>query len=403
MAVDLLLEWQTSGTYADALLAAADQRHIFANPSDRGLLHALVFGVLRHKTMLDIWLEELNLRGRLTDPVRWILRLGLFQLLKMGVAAHAAVDESVNLTYEEKPLVNAILRRAIEEKEHLLAIEVDAPVHERYSLPDFLVERWRWLFGEEGMMKLVELMGQPAETFVRLNRLQPWAEVPVGLAPVEGMPDFFRAANVPRAALEDGTCYVQDPSTWFACALLDPKPGQRVLDACAAPGGKAAILAQFMENQGPLVATDTSSRRLKRLSENLSRLGVTNAECRNVDWTAENVPDDGQRYDRILLDVPCSNTGVMRRRVDVRWRVTPAVVAEMADVQWRILAATIPRLAPGGRLVYSTCSLEPAENDSQVERVLAEFPHLQLLEKKLITPHATGFDGAFAALFESQG
>lgn len=401
LAVDILLEWQGSGTYADALLATADQKHTFANASDRALLQALVLGVLRHKTMLDIWIAELNRRGRLTDPVRWILRLGLFQLLKMGVAEHAAVDESVSLTYDEKPLVNAILRRAIEEKDHLLAIEEDAPIHERYSLPDFLVERWRWLFGEDGMRKLVELMGQPSETFVRLNRLKPWDEVPVGLVPVEGVPDFFRAADVPRAALEEGQCYVQDPSTWFACAMLAPEPGQTVLDACAAPGGKSAVLAQMMENRGRLVATDTSARRLKRLSENLTRLGVTAAECRVVDWTAADVPDDGVRYDRILLDVPCSNTGVMRRRVDVRWRVTPAVVAEMVEVQWRILAATIPRLAPGGRLVYSTCSLEPSENDAQVDRVLAAFPHLRLLEKKSVLPHETGFDGAFAALFQA--
>ncbi|MFN0126196.1 MAG: RsmB/NOP family class I SAM-dependent RNA methyltransferase [Verrucomicrobiales bacterium] len=401
MAVELLLDWQSSGTYADALLVTADQRHVFANVSDRALLHALVLGVLRNKTMLDIWIAELNRRGRLTDPVRWILRLGLFQLLKMGVAEHAAVDESVNLTYEEKPLVNAILRRAIDERDHLLAIEADAPVHERFSLPDFLVERWRWLFGQDGMMKLVELMAQPAETFVRLNRLKPWDEPPIGLAPVEGMPDFFRAADVPRAALEAGTCYVQDPSTWFACALLAPSPGQTVLDACAAPGGKAALLAQFMENQGRLVATDTSTRRLKRLTENLTRLGVMNAEVKIADWAAADPVDDGLRYDRILLDVPCSNTGVIRRRVDVRWRVTPAVVAEMAEVQWRILTATIPRLKPGGRLIYSTCSLEPAENDVQVERVLGEYPDLRLIEKKLILPHETGFDGAFAALLEA--
>jgi len=401
VALDILLQWQQSGTFADALLATADQRHSFANSSDRALLQALVLGVLRHKTMLDIWIAELNRRGRLTDPVRWILRLGLFQLIKMGVAEHAAVDESVNLTYDERPLVNAILRRAIDEKDHLLAIEEDAPIHERASLPDFLVERWRWLFGEAGMLQLVDLMGRPSESFVRLNRLKPWDEPPPGLEPVEGVPDFFRAPDLPRAALEAGTCYGQDPSTWFACALLAPRPGDAVLDACAAPGGKSAILAQLMENSGRLVATDTSPRRMKRLAENLRRLGVTNAECAVVDWTAAEVPDDGIRFNAILLDVPCSNTGVMRRRVDVRWRVTPAVVAEMAEVQWKILSATIPRLAPGGRLVYSTCSLEPAENDAQVERVLSTFPHLRLIEKKLITPHETGFDGAFAALFES--
>lgn len=399
--MEILLQWQQSGTFADALLATADQRHSFANPSDRALLHALVLGVLRHKTMLDIWIAELNRRGRLTDPVRWILRLGLFQLIKMGVAEHAAVDESVSLTYDERPLVNAILRRAIDEKDHLLAIEEDAPIHERASLPDFLVERWRWLFGEEGMLQLVEMMGRPSEAFVRLNRLKPWTEPPPGLEPVEGVPDFFRAPDLPRAALEAGTCYAQDPSTWFACALLAPRPGEVVLDACAAPGGKSAILAQLMENTGRLVATDTSPRRMKRLADNLRRLGVTIAECSVVDWTADTVADDGARFDAILLDVPCSNTGVMRRRVDVRWRVSTAVVAEMAEVQWKILSATIPRLAPGGRLVYSTCSLEPAENDSQVERVLSTFPHLRLVEKKLITPHETGFDGAFAALFEA--
>lgn len=402
MALDILLDWQASGTYADALLATADKTHTFANPSDRALLHALVLGVLRHKTMLDIWISELNLRGKLTDPVRWILRLGLFQLFKMGVAEHAAVDEAVRLTYEEKPLVNAILRRAIEEKEHLLAVEEDAPLHEKHSLPDFLVERWRWLFGEEGMRKLLDLTGQPAEVFVRLNRLKPWEQQPEGLEPVEDMPDFFRVRELPRGELEKGTCYAQDPATWFACAMLDARPGHTVLDACAAPGGKAALLAQFMENQGRLIAADTSARRLKRLGENLARLGVTNAECRNVDWTADAVPDDGERYDRILLDVPCSNTGVIRRRVDVRWRVTPAVVAEMAGVQWKILENTIPRLKPGGQLVYSTCSLEPAENDRQIERVLAAFPHLSLVEKRLIAPHERGFDGAYAAVLSAR-
>jgi 16S rRNA (cytosine967-C5)-methyltransferase len=394
----VLIEWEESGTYADALLAGVDETTPFANPSDRALLHALVLGVLRYKTMLDIWIAELNQRGRLTAPVRWILRLGLFQLLKMGLAEHAAVDESVRLTFEEKPLVNAILRRAIEEKDHLLAIEEDAAAWERFSLPDFLIERWRWLFGEEGMVKLAALMSQPSEMFVRINRLKPWPAVPAGAQPIDEAPDFFKVSSLPRPELEAGHCYVQDPSTWFAVAMLDVHPGMTVLDACAAPGGKAALLAQFMENQGLLVATDSSPRRIRRLAANLKRLGVTCADCRAIDWKSTRPGDDGQRYDRILLDVPCSNTGVMRRRVDVRWRVTPAVVAEMAETQARILRATIPLLAPGGKLSYSTCSLEPAENDQQVDRTLAEFPNLTLVEKKLILPHETGFDGAFVAI-----
>ncbi len=398
IALQILGNWNTGGSYADALLAEWDQR-VQLSRSDRALLHALVLGVLRHKKILDVWIAELNERGELSPVVEWCLRLGLFQLLKLGVAEHAAVNETVDLAPEGRTLVNAILRRAIDEKEHLLAIEEDAPLHEKHSLPDFLVERWRWLFGEEGLRKLLGLIDEPAEVFVRLNRLKPWPEPPAGAEPVEGVPDFFRVPELPREALDAGHCYVQDPATWFAPAMLDVKPGHTVLDACAAPGGKSAILAQFMENSGRLVASDNSARRLRRLQENLQRLGVTCFETPVLDWTQPDLPDDGVRYDRILLDVPCSNTGVIRRRVDVRWRVTHQSVAEMVDVQWRILKNAIPRLLPGGRLVYSTCSLEPAENDKQVERILAEYPFLKLEQSKLITPHETGFDGAFAACF----
>ncbi len=401
LALSVLLEWETSHTFADALIDHAAKAAVFAHASDRALLNALVLGVLRHKTILDIWIDELNHRSRLTPPVRWILRLGLFQLFKLGVPAHAAVDETVALSHDERPLINAILRRALDEKEHLLAVEEDAPLHEKYSLPDFLVERWRWLFGAEGLQRLLDLSQQPAETFIRLNRLRPWTEPPPGAEPVAGMPDFFHVPTLPQAALEAGHCYAQDPATWFAPALLDVQPGHTVLDACAAPGGKAALLAQFMENRGTLVATDTNGRRLKRLAANLERLGITCAEFATVNWSADDVPDDGRRFDRILLDVPCSNTGVLRRRVDVRWRVTPTGIGEMADVQAKILRHTLPRLKPGGLLVYSTCSLEPAENDRQIDQLLAEFPGLTLREKKLITPHETGFDGAFAALLQA--
>lgn len=401
VALQVLQEWERVQTYAEELIEQTLARVTLGHASDRALINALVLGVLRNKTMLDIWIDELNQREHLAPAVRWILRLGLFQLFKLKIPPHAAVAETVELAQQERRFVNAVLREALREKEHLLAVEEAAAAHEKYSLPDFLVARWRWLFGAEGATRLMELTAQPAETFVRLNRLRPWAEPPPGAEPVEGVPDFFRVTELPHAALKAGHCYAQDPATWFAPALLRPQPDQTVLDACAAPGGKTAILAQLMENQGTLVATDINPQRLRRLKANLQRLGVTCAQVEEVNWGAPEVPDDGRRYDRILLDVPCSNTGVMRRRVDVRWRVSPAVIAEMADLQARILRQTLLRLKPNGLLCYSTCSLEPAENDRQIERLLEEFPRFTLLEKKLITPHETGFDGAFIAVLRA--
>ena len=397
IALDLLLRWQETNAHAETLLAGLD-REMSLSTAYRALVNALVIGVLRHASLLDCWIDHLRGRGRLRDRARWMLRLGLLQLFKLGLPAHAAVNETVKLAGREKALVNAVLRRAVRESSALDELEARAPIDVRFSLPAFLVERWRRRFGSEATARLAASFSELAPMFVRLNRLHPLAVPPVDGEPVPGAPDFFRVETLPRAELEGGLVYVQDPSTALAPSLLDPKPGDVVLDACASPGGKCALLAQSMQNTGRLIATDSSESRLVRLRENLSRLQVRCAEIRHADWTA---PPTGEwpRFSGILLDVPCSNTGVMRRRIDVRWRVNPAEIRRLAEVQSAIVRHTVPLLQPGGRMVYSTCSLESEENEDQVARILSECPCLKLVESRLILPPDAGCDGAFAALF----
>ena len=182
--------------------------------------------------------------------------------------------------------------------------------------------------------------------------------------------------------------------------LLDPKPGEKVLDACGAPGGKTGYLAALMKNQGLIIACDRDESRIRTLQDNLERLGVQIAQYPKHDWTKEGVPWEMAAvapFDRILVDAPCSNTGVMRRRVDLRWRLTPKDFSRMRDEQLRILRATISLLKVGGTLVYSTCSLELEENLEVAQAITREFSFMTLAKQVSLLPFRDKFDGAYAA------
>jgi 16S rRNA (cytosine967-C5)-methyltransferase len=252
---------------------------------------------------------------------------------------------------------------------------------------------------------LCQSFNQPATTIVRLNRLRTEQDADAadpllmaGATPLEKAPDFFQCSDLPLGWLRAGLVYAQDPATMLAPTKLAPQPGDRVLDACAAPGGKAAVLAQLMNNQGHLLCTDPSPARLERLQSNLDRLGVTCAKVRKLDW-ARPAPRL-EPFDRILLDVPCSNSGVLRRRVDARWRLSVKGMLELIDLQRSILTHVWPCLKPGGRLVYSTCSLEIAENEDQSAWATTHLPGARLVEQSTQWPHRTGWDGAFVAVLE---
>jgi 16S rRNA (cytosine967-C5)-methyltransferase len=294
-----------------------------------------------------------------------------------------------------------VLRRAIREKEALAAALGAAGPSIAHSHPDFLVARWAAQFGDEATQRLLAWNNTPAEVFARANTLKvtpgellrssPTAE------PIPAHPLVLRVRHLPASWLAEGLCYVQDPSTLVACDLLAPRPGEQVLDMCAAPGGKTTYLAALMQNEGRLIACDLYESRVARLRENLRRLGVRNARALVHDCMTAEPPAGLGEFDRILVDAPCSNTGVIRRRVDVRWRLTEEDFLRMPAQQLALLRRAAAMLRPGGTLVYSTCSLEPEENDALIEKALSEIPDLRFLESRRVLPFADGVDGAFAA------
>ncbi|MDB6020897.1 MAG: Sun protein [Pedosphaera sp.] len=209
---------------------------------------------------------------------------------------------------------------------------------------------------------------------------------------------FQLESHPPLASLrsfKEGLFYIQDPSTLLAVSMLDPQPGQSVLDLCAAPGGKTTYIAQRMQNRGRITAQDLHEDRLALIRENCVRLGVTCAEASVA--PSGIIPNPAKKFDRILVDAPCSNTGVMRRRVDLRWRIRPEEIERLRATQLDLLRQAAPRLKPGGTLIYSTCSLEPEENGEVVKQFLVEHPQFKLEQERELLPFVEGVDGAYVA------
>jgi 16S rRNA (cytosine967-C5)-methyltransferase len=196
------------------------------------------------------------------------------------------------------------------------------------------------------------------------------------------------------ASFRDGWFYIQDPGTLLAVVQLGPQPGETILDFCAAPGGKTTFIAQLMNNQGRIVAQDVSEERLKWIQENCQRLGVT---CVETILSSALNPQPSTGFDRILVDAPCSNTGVMRRRVDLRWRIQPEEIERLRAAQLDLLKQAAIQLKPGGVLVYSTCSLEPEENGEVVKQFLSDHADFKLESERELLPFVDNVDGAFAA------
>jgi len=395
--VQALQRWESGEIFADEVLHDALATGHFT-PFDRAFLTETFYGVLRHRSALDFLIGELR-DAHLDAQTRQILRLGFYQLFRMRIPHHAAVNETVNLAGRARGVVNALLRRSIRESGELLARLEAAPASVRYSHPAFLIRRWVAQYGTEAAEALCRWNNQPAQVYARANGLRVTRGELLRVRPATeaGHPAMFRVRQVPHDWIARGLCYIQDPSTLIAAELLGAQPGETVLDACAAPGGKTGVIAEAMGNTGTLHACDVSRPRLERLRENLRRLGVTNAQCACVDWTAAGIPFEPGSMDRILLDAPCSNSGVIRRRVDVRWRLTPEDFPTMAARQRELVEAVLPLLKPGGVLVYGTCSLEAEENDQLVDAVLADHPELECTERRRSTPQDDGIDGAFAA------
>jgi 16S rRNA (cytosine967-C5)-methyltransferase len=293
-----------------------------------------------------------------------------------------------------------------------------------WSHPEWLVEKWRKNFGDAKTRQLLDWNNTPPQTYARVNALKFGEYSGTGVPPELLLRDAgdlltrWREENVeydffsrdwtgenlafelkshpPLSSLPSfraGWFYLQDPSTLLAPALLGAQPGETILDLCAAPGGKTTFIAQQMRNTGKIIAQDIGPDRLKLIRENCTRLGVTCVEP-ILPSTFNLQPST---FNRILVDAPCSNTGVMRRRVDLRWRIIPDEISRLQKTQLELLRQAATKLKPGGVLVYSTCSLEPEENSELVQQFLATNSGFKLETDRQLLPFADGVDGAYVA------
>lgn len=378
---------------------------------DRGLCRELVFGCVRWERTLD-HLIDARIKDREPPAIaRNILRLGLYQLFWLDrIPEHAAVNESVALAKSSgasrlKGFINAVLRHYQREGDatrQILRQWREEQPGLGHSHPDWLLDRWRNQFGPEATHRLLEWNNVPASNYARVNTLKidrdglmaRWADEGVSCKPVDAdwAPDLFLEIDEASAIAElpsfrEGCFYLQDPSTALACRLLDPQPGESILDLCAAPGGKTTLMAQLANDQAEIIAHDKSVKRLRRVRENCERLGLKSVR----EFVSTHGQLKGRQFDKILLDVPCSNTGVLRRRIDLRWRLNETEIERLMKFQRGLIDQAQEYLKPGGRLVFSTCSIEQDENTADLE----------FTESRQLTPFADGVDGAFGGILRA--
>ena len=334
-----------------------------------------------------------------------LLLVGAAQILYMpDVPDFAAVNETVAAAKacpnkNVSKVVNGVLRNLIRRREEFEAYLKAAPLAERESFPEAIVRRWVGRYGDADAERLCRWHNEPADTWLayRPGAAEPFVRLARGR----------KVSDVDGYA--DGMFIVQDPATAAAVELLDVKPGMDVLDFCAAPGGKTIQIAWRLRPEnaagidgcpGRLVAQEVNAARRARLEANLKRVGLGWVEL--VSGMATDVGEVGnpERFDRVLVDAPCSNTGVFRRRPDARWRWTKDHFAELVKLQGEILARASGHVAPGGILVYSTCSNEPEENAGQIEAFLGAHPDFVEVERKESIPFVSGHDGAFACALQ---
>ena len=390
-----LLRWQRGGIFAETLVV---REGAALSRADRSLLQAILYGCLRHLS----WLNHLCSRlrpGKLENEWRALLLVGLCQLFVLRQAEHAAVGETVALAPKRvRGLVNAVLREALRRRAELMAEREQLPLALRYSVPEWLAERWVQRFGEAETRRLLEWNNLEPKLYARLNPLRPMTP-PAQWQQLPGERDWYQiVGELPREALAQGQLYIADPSTRHCIRLLAPAPGERLLDACAAPGGKSVAMISATGGNLHLLATDLHEHRLARLHENLMRAGGRDVAVAQHDWSQACPAEWRGQFDGVLLDVPCSNTGVLRRRVDARWRLRESEIERLSSLQGQILRAAADVVRPGGRLVYSTCSIERVEDRDAVDAFLRERADFEFVEDYLALPHLERADGAYAAL-----
>jgi len=422
--------WADRALHAEAERARLD-------PRERALATRLAYGTVQRRMTLDHVIEVLAGRpvADLEPGVLAALRLGVFQLAFLDrIPAHAAVGESVELAKSVSPaaagLANAVLRRAAREAGALVAALGDGTPEAaalRHSHPGWVARLWFETLGPGAARALLAADNEPAETAVRANALTTApAELLAALGPAArpapGPPALPEAILLDEAfdahghpGFGAGAFMPQSRAAMAVGRLLDPQPGERVLDLCAAPGAKTTHLAALMEGAGEVVAVERHPGRADALRRTAARMRARNVRVVTADAAVHHEPE---AYDRVLVDPPCTDLGTLRSRPDARWRKGEEQPARLAELQGAILRAGAAALRPGGTLVYSTCTISPAENEGVVAAFLAERPdfaaddlqadlpvwkHPRVARHLQTLPHRDGTDGFFVARLRREG
>jgi 16S rRNA (cytosine967-C5)-methyltransferase len=390
IAYEVLRRVEAEGAYASDLLHSELGARV--KPEDAGLATELVMGVLRWRRLLDFLLERQLKKpvARLDLPVALALRIGLYQLRFLErIPSRAAVNESVELVKSARKtsaatLVNAVLRRAADEARVPATkfVPQATPLTERlgilHSHPTWIVERWLKRLGEVQTIALLEANNRAPRLSCALHDVTRREEIFAALQnaglriePGNILQSAFAVSGGSPTRTESfhaGAISIQDEASQTVPLLLDTQPGDRVLDLCAAPGGKTPPLVRAAGANGIVVAADRHAHRLRAMREQFKRLALT--RVRLVELDAASPLPFGVLFDRILMDAPCSGTGTLARHPEIRWRLNPEQLAEFHALQTSLLHSALQQLAPGGWLVYSTCSMEPEENEQVVEDAL---------------------------------
>ncbi|MCG9134092.1 16S rRNA (cytosine(967)-C(5))-methyltransferase RsmB [Candidatus Poribacteria bacterium] len=446
VALECLLTLSHSNASIASVVDSAYERYAI-NGRERRFINGLVYGVIRWQGQLDWVLDQfINPRFQLDARHRNILRLGAFQLLHLdGIPAHAAIFETVQLATSDLRrnkrrktggFINAVLRSVQRDGTALTypPLDTNPAEHIAFSLsyPTWLVQRWIETHGVSWTLAFCRASNQIAPLALRVNTLltkreeicRSLAANGIAATPSKIAPDGIAFEDRAITAFDTGEqtlkdilnredIYVQDESAMLVAYLLSPKNAEFIVDLCAAPGGKTTHLAHLMGNAGKIIAVDMSAEKIALLEKNCRRVGARNVETRVMDVRKADLGFI-KTADAVLIDAPCSGFGTLRRHPDIRWNKTLKQVHALSEVQYNLLKNAAQHIKPGGVLVYSTCSIEPVENEEVVQRFLADFPMYAIENAKdflpdvppsIITPqgfiqtfpHEHGVDGAFAA------
>lgn len=419
LALDVLLRVDGGG-YADLSLDAALSHAREIDPRDRGLATELVYGTLRRRGRLDFALSRFCSKPlpKLETKVLWLLRLGAYQILELDripdrAAVHAAVEQARREGLERATgFINGVLRSLGREKDRLPwpdpATDPRGALEHGFSLPPWIAGRWLRELGAPEALALGAAMAGPAPFTLRANTLKIAPEQFLGRLREEGheaVPTPFAPEGIVLAGRGEGALpgdregwyQVQDEASMLIAHLLAPRPGEKILDACAAPGGKTTHVAALAGNRAGILALDLHPRRAALVTEGARRLGCAGIETRP--WDLSLPPDflPPGTFDRVLVDAPCSGLGVLRRNPEIRWRRQPQDLPQLAALQRAILANVAPLVRPGGVLLYSVCTFTPEETEAVAESFLAAHPDFAREDLRAAAPPHWG------ELFDEKG